>query len=285
MSFDRARSLMLYSGLALLGVISLVALLRGVDRVEVAGTLFFIPIFAGFIFMGIRGSLALAAAAIVGYLLLRLPAIRLVGIGPLAGQLFARVVGYLVFAAGGGWAAAQLKISLDKLELHDTIDDETGLFNARSFVETIDLERSRATRYEKVFSVVVAEFDVGTWGTGKKGRSQLKELGARMAAAVRHVDHVVHARTNGRHVLAVVLPETGREGAGTVAMNLRRHLVDAAGDREIRVTTTTFPGDEEHLDAMVGLFREIDRTQHDESHSVSQTPQTERRRADHPTEG
>jgi GGDEF domain-containing protein len=264
MSYDRARSLMLYSGLGLLGVISLVAMVRGVDRVEVAGTLFFIPIFAGFVFMGIGGGLALAAAAVAGYLALRLPAIRLVGIGPLAGQISARVVGYLIFAGGGGWAAAQLKTSLDKLDLHDTIDDETGLFNARSFVETIDMERSRATRYQKVFSVVVAEFDGGSWGTGKKGRSQLKELGAKVAAAVRHVDHVVHARTNGNHLLAVVLPETGREGAGTVAVNLRRHLVDAAGEGDVRVTTTTFPGDEEHLEAMVGLFRKIDKTQHPE---------------------
>jgi hypothetical protein len=261
MSYDRARTLFLLVGLILLGAISLVSLVRGVDQIEVAATLFFVPIVAGFTFFGTGAGIALAAAAAAGYVALRWPALQLVGFGPLAGQLTARIFGYVLFAAGGGWAAGQLKASLAKLELHDLIDDETGLFNARSVVETIDMERSRATRYQKVFSLVVAEFSAPRW-RGRRSVGRLRELGARIAAAVRSVDHVGHVRDGDRHLLAVVLPETGSAGAQTVASNLRSHLVEITGDVAVRVTTATVPGQEAAMEALIDGIQVIDRRQH-----------------------
>ena len=59
LTFDRAKTLLLMSGLILIGVVGLVALTRGVDPVEVAGTLLFVPVFAGFLFFGVPGGIVL----------------------------------------------------------------------------------------------------------------------------------------------------------------------------------------------------------------------------------
>jgi hypothetical protein len=75
-TFDRAKTLLLMSGLILIGVVGLVAMIRGVDPVEVAGTLLFVPVFAGFLFFGVRGGVALGIAAGIAYVLLRWPAVE-----------------------------------------------------------------------------------------------------------------------------------------------------------------------------------------------------------------
>lgn len=258
LTYQRARTLLMLSGLTLIAAVALVALWRGVDRVEVIGTLLFIPVFAGFMLFALPGGLAASLAAAATYLLLRLPAIELVGFGPLAGQVSARLIGYVVFGVGGGWAIRQIKATLEKMELYDDIDDETGLGNARSFLETADVEQARAERYQKVFSVVAADFSA--WGElpSRRVKASMRELGTRLAASVRSSDHPVHGRSGDRHVIGVVLPETSSEGARIVADNLRTQLAAATGT-EVRVITATHPGNEAAMARIVDLFRELDR--------------------------
>lgn len=267
LTYDRARSVLLFSGLILIGVVALVALVRGVDPIEVSGTLLFIPVFAGFLLFGIRGGLLMAGLASLGYMALRIPAIQLVGFGPMAGQIIARMLGYIGFAAGGGWALSQIRATVERLELHDDIDDETGLGNARSVIEAVDLERARADRYLKVFSVVAADFVVPTWADLpiRKQRALLKDLGSKLTAAVRASDHAAHTRKGDHHIIGLVLPETASEGAKIVAENLKGQLSRLVAATEPRVATATYPGDENALQTILDLFRAIDRTQRRES--------------------
>jgi GGDEF domain-containing protein len=259
LTYQRARSLLLLAGFTLIAAVALVALVRGVDRVEVIGTLLFIPVFAGFMLFSLPGAVGVSLAAAAIYLLLRLPAIELVGFGPLAGQVTARLIGYLLFGLGGGWAIRQIKGTLDKMELYDDIDDETGLGNARSFLETADVERARAERYQKVFSVAAADFSAWEDLPSRKTRNALRELGTRLAAGVRSSDHPVHGRIGNRHVIGVVLPETSSEGARIVADNLKSQLATATGV-DVRVITATHPGNEAAMARIIELFKEIDRT-------------------------
>lgn len=259
-SYQRARSLLLLSGLVLIALVALVSLVRGVDRVEVVATLLFIPIFAGFMVRGIIGGLITAIAAGIVYVLLRLPAIDLVGFSALSGQITARLVGYLGFGVGGGWAFGQVKATLEKMALYDDVDDETGLGNARSFLEVADVEKARAERYEKVFSVVAADFVAWDELTARRKKAQLRQLGTRLAAGVRSSDHPAHGRSGERHIIGVVLPETSTEGARIVAENLRDQLVQAIGSDEVRVITATYPGNEASMARITDLFKEIDRS-------------------------
>jgi GGDEF domain-containing protein len=263
LTFDRAKTLLLMSGLILIGVVGLVALTRGVDPVEVAGTLLFVPVFAGFLFFGIPGGVTLGIAAGVAYIVLRWPAVQLVGWSALAGQIAARVAGYIIFGMGGGWAIGQIQATLEKLELHDDIDDETGLGNARSMLETVDLERARADRYQKLFSVVAADFKAPGWEdlSPRKQRTVLRDLGIKVAAGVRATDHVAHARQGEHHIIGVVLPETAAAGAKIFAENLHRQLIGLTTEAEVRVATATHPADQEPMTLILDLFKELDRSQ------------------------
>jgi GGDEF domain-containing protein len=260
MSFARARSLLLLAGLILILLIGLVAISRGVDLVEVTATLLFIPVFVGFLFRGLRGGFAMGVIASVAYVLLRIPSLQLIGLAPLAGQISARIVGYLGFGLGGGWAAQQIKAALDKFELHDDIDDETGIGNARSMLEVTDTEKSRADRYQKVFSVVLADVSSARWSELpiRKQRTALRELGQRLEKAVRGSDHIAHARRAEHHLIGLVLPETGPEGARIASENMAKLLSETAGESAaIRLAVATYPGD--GIEPILELWRELDR--------------------------
>ncbi|HKY47450.1 MAG TPA: hypothetical protein VJQ79_05630 [Acidimicrobiia bacterium] len=263
LTFERAKTLLLMSGLILIGVVGLVALTRGVDPVEVAGTLLFVPVFAGFLFFGIPGGVILGIAAGLAYVALRWPAVQLVGLGALAGQIVARVAGYIIFGMGGGWAIGQIQATLEKLELHDDIDDETGLGNARSMLETVDLERARADRYQKLFSVVAADFRAPAWEdlSPRKQRTVHRDLGIKVAAGVRATDHVAHARQGEHHIIGVVLPETAAAGAKIFAQNLHSQLSGLSTGAEVRMATATYPADPEPMTLILELFKELDRSQ------------------------
>lgn len=262
MTFARARNILLLAGFILITLVGLIAIARGVDQVEVIATLMFIPVFGGLLFGGVRGGFVVAVVASVAYVLLRIPSLQLLGLTPLAGSIAARVIGYLGFGLGGGWAAQQIKATLDKFELHDDIDDETGIGNARSMLETTDTERARADRYQKVFSVVLADVSSPRWADlpTRKQRGALRELGQRLAGAIRSTDHAAHGRQGDHHLIGLVLPETGPEGARIASENLSRLLTEVSGDGAgIRLAVATYPG--EGIGPILELWRQIDRSQ------------------------
>lgn len=251
MTVRRARDITLLVGLLLIGLVVVTMVLRDVDPVEITATIAFAPVFVAFLFFGWKLGLATGALAAAGYVAMRWSAISVVGIGPLFGMISSRVIGYLVFGGIGGWAAEQLQAAIDKLELHDEIDDSTGLGNARAAVSSIDTERARAQRYQKVVSVIQCSFKLPDAVSEKIVASTLRQLGAAIAHSVRASDHASHIDDGeGRHRLLIVLPETGAVGAETVATNL---------DREVRarigvptdVTVMTLPGDEDGFEALL----------------------------------
>lgn len=250
---------MLAVGLVLLGLVAITMLLRGVDPIEVTATLMFAPVLAGFVFWGLRAGLAIGLAASGVYLALRWPAIEIVGFPAVSGLVFSRIVGYLAFGTVGGWAADQLKRGLDKLALYDEVDDETGLGNARSFLAAVDLEKSRADRYQKLFAVVVARFSDAPWAgqRPRKRRQALREFGSLLTASVRASDHLAHGRAAEEHLVAAVLPETSSEGAGTFTSNLAAAIASVIGAPP-RMMTLVYPGDDEGLASLLEVFGRID---------------------------
>lgn len=263
---ERAKPLLLGVGVALLVVVSLVMYLRRVDTVEVLATLFFVPIFAALLFWGWRAGVAVAVLAAAGYAWLRFPAIEAVGFVRFLGVLLGRTAAYLAFGAIGGWASQHLTTSIEKLDEVDPVDDATGLFNAREFVRAIQLEKARSQRYGKEFSVAVADFPAGPIDAlGRRERETLlKALGSRIRESIRSVDRASFGRHDDRFALAVVLPETGAEGAQTFLENLRLTLVEvleqsqaAGGAATIGATTATFPTETDAMNAVTDHYREL----------------------------
>ncbi|HDK45523.1 MAG TPA: hypothetical protein ENG94_04505 [Actinobacteria bacterium] len=112
------------------------------------------------------------------------------------------------------------------------------------------MERSRARRYEKVFSVVLVEIPTSVFeGLRRRRRDTvLKEIGRDLAGSIRAADRCGHAVEADRHLITVVLPETGRQGArsflGTLQIRLAEGLRNrgASPDRIVG-SSVTFPDD------------------------------------------
>lgn len=268
LSYERTRWLLLLVGLVILGLIAAIMFARRVDPVEVAATILFLPVFMAFLLFGIRGGIVGGLLAALGYVALRYPDIQAVGADRFAGLIATRSIGYLVFGVVGGWATDTLSASIVKLDLYDHIDDATGLHNSRYLIETIDLERSRSTRYEKVFSVVTIERPLQT--NGKQRKRYINAVAADIRLGARTVDQVVHATQDDVDIFAIVLPETGAEGSRVFAGKLTTHLDEVASSFEEGTgtwlpSTVTFPGQETELDALVARFKEIVKVDYPES--------------------
>jgi GGDEF domain-containing protein len=259
------------TGIAVLAVVALVMLARSVDPVEVIATLLFLPIFLAFVYRGVVGGVVAALAAIAMYALLRYPAIEAVGAGEYTGLIVSRSAAYLIFGVVGGWAMQVLEGSLEKLELYDEIDDETGLYNARHLLLQTDLEMARARRYQTLFSVVVLDVPAGPLQglSSRQRRAVLRDLGRQLREGARNVDHVVHAHDGTTHRLAAILPET----AGTGAEVFRHRFADrvaafltargAATDAtEVESSSITYPGDDDAMDALRTDYQRIDALTH-----------------------
>ncbi len=270
LGYAKARRLLVLTGLVVLAVVTLVMYARRVDTVEVAATLLFVPIFLAFVFRGVVGGVVGALVAIAAYTALRSPAIDAIGFGEFAGLIVSRSAAYLIFGAIGGWSTQVLEGSLDKLELYDEIDDETGLYNARHLLHQADLESARARRYQTLFSIVVLDLPSAPFHAlkARERRAVLRDLGRLLGEGVRNVDHVVHAHDGEVHRLAVVLPETAHEGAevfrGRFDERVRHYLRErgVSVDGAAPARAMTMPGDDEAIADLRHDFERIDDLQH-----------------------
>lgn len=255
MSLRRARDITLLVGLLVIGLVVLTMVFREVDPVEITATVAFAPVFVAFLFFGWKAGLVTGAIAAGGYVAMRWSAISVVGIGALFGMISSRVIGYLVFGGVGGWAAEQLQAAIDKLELHDEVDDATGLGNVRAALAAIDTERARATRYEKIVSIVDCRFDLPADVGDKIVATTLRQLGSAIAHGIRSSDRVAHIdEGDGHHRLIMVLPETGAIGAETVSSNLDREVRARIGTAT-EINVMTVPGDDARVDEIVASLQ------------------------------
>ena len=272
LGYAQARRLLLAAGLAILVVTALIMLVRKVETAEVVATLLFIPIFIAFVFWGVRGGLVAALLAAGVYLLLRYPAIEAVGAGRFVGLILSRSFAYLAFGLIGGWANEQLQGSLTKLELYDQIDDASSLYNARFFLQDTDLEMSRSKRYQTIFSVALVDVPAAEFESHAKQKKIVRELAGLLKDSVRTVDRAVHGQSGTHHRFAVVLPETGPEGARIFAERLADNMASFLNNRgiavrrdDIQALAATFPDDEPALATVREGFAEIDRHEHPEA--------------------
>ena len=125
-------------------------------------------------------------------------------------------------------------------------DALTGLFNRRIFMERLEEEAERVSRHGSALSVLLFDLDHfkkvnDTYGHDA-GDSVLKGV-AEVAEDVKRITDVV-ARTGGEE-FALVLPETGHDGAKKLANRLRQAI------EEMEVTTST--GQRIKITASIGV--------------------------------
>lgn len=270
MNYAQARRLIVVAGLVVLAVTAAIMYARRVDDAEVIAILLFMPVFLAFVFWDVKGGVAAAVVASLVYAAVRWPDIEAAGFGFFAGLLLSRSLAFLAFGAIGGWADRQLEQSLEKLELYDQIDDETGLYNARFLLQDTDLEMARARRYKTLFSIAVVDVPLSTYANlgRRKGRTLLRDTGEQLREAVRNVDRAIHGRSATAHRFVVICPETGPEGARIFSDRLAERLALFLTERgaepgPLTGQAYTFPGDDEALTALREEFAQIDATLHE----------------------
>lgn len=282
-SYLQARRILLVVGVGILLATAGVAYARRVDPVEVVGTLLFLPIFVALLFWKMPGGLIAGVLAAGAYVLLRAPAIEAVGFDLFARSIVSRAIAFPLFGALGGWASRQMEAALTKLELFDQVDDATGLYNARFFVEDTDLEISRSDRYHTIFSVALIDMPAAPFDAlgRRRGDRALRDLGSLIGHSVRKVDRAVHSHAAGRHRLAIVLPETGAEGAQIftqrLAVRLTEHIAGrgvSIGSGDVSATWLSYPGSDGEMRRLQDEFREIDRLEHPVGAGSSSPPPT-----------
>jgi len=273
-SYTAARRLTLATGLLILALLAAVLYLTRVDTIEVVAVLFYLPVFVAFMTRGIPGGLVAGAAAAAAYVAIRYPSLNAIRGRDLASLLAGRALGYLAFGGIGGWAASLIQGSILKLNLFDTVDDATGLLNARQFGIEVHRQFERARRYGSLFSMATTEIDgVVLTGSRRRVRSQMAELGRAVKATIRQVDAAAHSTDGVVHRVVVLLPDTAAEGAAIFAARLERSLSGQLylGQSAVgpSVSPLTYPEDEERIQAVLAQLHADDIRDNGEREALS----------------
>jgi diguanylate cyclase (GGDEF)-like protein/putative nucleotidyltransferase with HDIG domain len=144
-------------------------------------------------------------------------------------------------------------LSVPQLQAEARVDPKTGLFNARHFAIALTEELSRAARFDRPLSLMMADLDLlrdinNTYGH-LAGDAVLKGIAEIFRAQLRHYD--IPARFGGEE-FSILLPETPPEQAIEIAERIRRAVASATFEVEtssepIRATVSIgvagFPAD------------------------------------------
>ncbi len=245
-SYRQSRTLVLGMGSAVLIATAIGLMLGATDTVVVIGVVLFLPVFIAAVMGGVRWGLIAAVIAALAYIGLRLPAIDQFGFSPLAGDIGAQVLGYLIFGGAGGWAAGIVGAGITKLDRFDVTDDDSELLNARGVHRQLEQEVARATRYGSDFAVVTVTFAI----QGDK-REARKRIGDVVRQSVRTVDDTGRITMGGRDVVIAVLPETPTGGAEIVGAKVSERLATEVGDIDTEVEWLTHPEDDDAIAALL----------------------------------
>ena len=130
------------------------------------------------------------------------------------------------------WLAAQASIAIENERLHRTVkrqaitDELTQLANRRRFTETLSVEVRRAERFGDPLALVLADLDDFKLINDRYGHQAGDEVLRRFADVLRENvrDFDLPVRYGGEE-FAVLLPETGLDGAEQLARRLQHALM------------------------------------------------------------
>lgn len=257
-----ARRLMVIIGIAILILSAGNRLMSDGPWQESVGVLLYAPVILA-MFYGKRGAgIATGLAVGVIYAALRFSNADEDGWFAYGALVAFRTASYLALGMLGP-VMQRVAGALTRLEFTTVVDDVTGLNNARFFLQDTEVELSRAKRYSTVFSVVVVDIPDSVLDSvdRRKHARALRDLSRALNEAVRTVDRVAYVIDGTTHRLAMVLPETPRDGAiiFTKRFALRvTAIVNALGGSmdvdDIELDIMTYPENVDELDGLRARF-------------------------------
>lgn len=151
---------------------------------------------------------------------------------------------------------SSLKISLEHEKVLARTDPLTGVANQRFFNELANREITRSHRFNRTFSVAYIDIDDFKNINDKFGHSEgdavLRSLTTAMLNNIREID--IAARIGGDE-FAILLPETNKESAQIMLMQLQNKLLDVMQKKGWDVTfsigVVTFMSPPASIDEMI----------------------------------
>ena len=164
--------------------------------------------------------------------------------------------------------AGSVAIAIDNARLHAEVkrmamtDVISGLANRRAFDEILEVELTRASRYQHPLSLIILDLDSfkeynDKWGH-PAGDVRLREVANLLRLNVREPD--VAARYGGEE-FAIILPDTSKRGAMQLAERLRHSATGSAPERSedsspvpgytLSLGVATFPDDAASIEELL----------------------------------
>ncbi len=164
---------------------------------------------------------------------------------------------WLAFASIAPLLVVHRSLSIPQLQEEARVDPKTGLYNARYFATTLEVEIARAQRFDRPMAVIMADLDLlreinNSYGH-LAGDGVLCGVAEIFRSQLRHYD--VPARFGGEE-FSILLPETPPADAYEIAERIRREVAESrfeveTADEPLRATVSvgvaTYP--EDGLDA------------------------------------
>lgn len=171
---------------------------------------------------------------------------------------------YLLIAYLTTMLSADLQYARKMFKHLSETDEMTGLYNIRSFNNTLEAEIRKSARYKHIFSILMIDADslkaVNDQYGHEAGNRLIKALTDSVKSCLRDTD--ILARYGGDEFI-VLLPETGSESAVEVGDRIRKAVQNTAFDMEgnqikttVSIGIVSFPAHAENTD---DLLKKVDR--------------------------
>jgi diguanylate cyclase (GGDEF)-like protein len=150
------------------------------------------------------------------------------GILGIGGPALAILFWFMVAAIALAWVLARTLTRLHQRVAEQAVTDPlTGLWNRRYMAQTLDREVSRALRFGHPISLIIVDVDDFKRINDIQGHMQGDIVLEKVAGVVRDVTRLIDVAARfGGDELALILVETGREGAAILAERLGERMTD-----------------------------------------------------------
>ena len=213
---------------AVLALLAVSQIARGVDPIEILATVLFLGIFGSIVYFELIGGIVAAAAATLAYGVARLPAVDVVGSPSVARLVTLRGASFFAFGVLGSYALKRFRGAISVASFGHHLDHETGCASTRQIFNDLDIEMARSQRYGTTFSIVVLDIASASLASLKSTvRTQaLSQLGTLLRSTARTTDRLglVDVRSDRR--IFAILAETPKSGAEVFAKRMGDRVAD-----------------------------------------------------------